>query len=176
VPDPISALLNRPDGQSQSLTLRTAIPNPDLQLGSATAVIDWPALPFEPTGIYSVTVMAGGGISVSLPFLVEVPTEEKILVVPQAGTPGTLFQVYYVNFDMNSTATIDLYGEDNPVIGGYHEMSQRSIWTVMIDRPLAGSPGKGWAQATLASQATDVPAAYSVTYDNKRVFDLFWLR
>jgi LysM repeat protein len=176
VPDPVSAFLARADGQTQSVNLLSTLPNPDLQTGDAQAFIDWPALPFEPTGPYTMTVMRSDSTPVNFLFFVIPPSTERILVVPQARQRGAVFQVYYVNFNLNSTATIDLYGEDDPVVGGFHEMSLLNSHPVTINQPLAGSSGKGWAQESLVSHANNMPAAYSLTFDNRRIFDLFWLR
>jgi LysM repeat protein len=176
VDDPVSASVTSTDGQPRQVTLLSAIPNPDLQMGNAQAVIDWPALPFEPTGLHTMTVSSADGTVVDFVFLVLSPTTERILTVPPLGPPGTTFQVYYVNFDLNTTPTFEFYGEDEPVVGGSHELSLRTPWEVNVDQPLMGVSGKGWAQKLLDSEPTDARAAYSITYDNKRVFNLFWLK
>ncbi len=173
---PVSASITREDGQVMQVTLRNTIPNPDLQIGNARAVVDWPVLPFEPTGIHTMTVTRSDGPPVDFRFLVAIPNEERILTVPQAGEPGTIFQVYYVNFDMNATETFEFYGEDEPAVGRNHHFSQRSSWQVVINQPLVGLGGKGWAQVPLASEIYNSLGAYSITFDNRRIYDLFWLR
>jgi hypothetical protein len=172
-----SASVTRSDGLTQEVELLASIPNPDLRKGSAEAVIDWSALPFHPTGMYTLTVTYE--ITETLNFWVEAPTKEQILTVPPSGPPGTTFQVYYVYFDLNTTPTFDFYGEDEPVEGGDHNLTYRRSWQIPITQPLTGVMGdKGWAQAPLVSAASDLPAAYAITYDyqGKGIFDLFWLR
>jgi hypothetical protein len=176
VEDPVSASVTRTDGQAQQVTLLSAVPNLDLQMGNAQAVIDWPALPFEPTGAHTMTVSAGDGTVVDFLFLVIPPTTEYILMVPPLGPPGTTFHVYYVNFDLNTTPTFEFYGEDEPAVHRTHEFSLRSTRQINVDQPLMGVSGKGWAQRFLISEPSDARAAYSITYDNKRVFNLFWLK
>lgn len=172
--DPVTAVVTGEDGSSKSVPLLSTLPNPDLKSGNAQAFIDWPALPMEPTTVHTMTVTSGDGTAIDFLFLVQNPTKERILAVPPAGPPGTVFQVYYVNFELGSTATIDFYGEDEPSVGAVHEMSQRSSWTVSIDKPLANNGG--WTQKPLVSEETDLPGAYSITFDGQRIFNLFWLQ
>jgi hypothetical protein len=173
---PLSASLVQSDGAQQSVALHTALLNPDLQPGRATAFVSWPALPTTATGVYTLTVAAENSATAQIAFLVVRPPQERIVVVPQSGPPGTAFQVYLVGFQLNSTVTLDLFGEDSPAIGSEHILSQRSRLQARIDQPLAGASGRGWAQLTLQSAASDMPAAYAITYDNRRVTTLFWIR
>ncbi len=173
---PLSATVTLSDGSIQPVQLLGAAPNPDLPQGNAQAVIEWPALPIQPTGTYTLTVASSAESQVAFPFLITAPTQEFILPVPAAGPAGTIFQIYYVNFDFNSTPTFDFYGEDHPVAGGDHVLSHRRRWQISITTPLVGSDGKGWAQAPLESTPADPPAGYAISYDNKRVLNLIWLR
>jgi hypothetical protein len=176
--NPVSARLSRPDGLTQTIELLTEVPNPDLQMGDAQAVIDWPALPFEPANEwYTVTVTDSTGIPEEFRFLVARPTEtteKRILIVPPAGPPGTVFHVYYVNFDLNTEPEFVFYGEDVPAVGDDHHMTYRDDWKVRIPQPLGD--GKGWGQASLISFATDRLGAYSITHNEKEIYNLFWLR
>jgi hypothetical protein len=171
-----SATVTLSDGSARSVQLFNSVPNADLPLGNAVAVVDWPALPFDPTGLYTVTILSNDGNQRQLQFQVDPPTQEHILTVPSAGPPGTVFDVYYVNFDLNTSPTFDFYGEDQPNTGGDHTLLHLGSWQVTINQPLNSLPGKGWAQASLSSASTDRRAAYSITFDSWRVFNLFWLR
>ncbi|MBN2007520.1 MAG: LysM peptidoglycan-binding domain-containing protein [Anaerolineae bacterium] len=172
---PVSAYVTREDGQHQQVDLLTAHPNPDLSMGNAQAVIDWVALPFEPTGVHTMTVKRGDESQVDFIFLVQYPKTERIVVIPPVGPPGAVFQVYYVNFDLNTAPTIDVYGEDIPLLMGTHELSQRSTFSILINQPLTGQPGKGWGQGPIVSQTYNAPGAYAVTFDHRRVYGMFWL-
>ncbi len=173
---PNAARVTLRDGSTRSVTLYAAPPNPDLQRGNSQAVVEWPALPVNATGLYTLTVTDAAGNSAVMPFLVLTPTMEHILAIPPSGSPGTTFQVYYTYFDLNSRPTFDFYGENQPVVGADHKLSHRSQWRIAITQPLAGIAGKGWAVAALASLRTDRRAAYAIGYDNRRVVSLFWLR
>ncbi len=172
---PVSATVKLSDGSLQSLQLLNSIPNPDLKMGNAQAVVEWLALPTQPIGNYVLSINDGSQ-QAQFPFQIILPTREHILTVPAAAPPGTVFHVYYVNFPLNTIAVFDFFGENQPAVGGDHTLSHRGSWQVPVTQPLTNSPGKGWAQALLTSAASDLPAAYSITYDNLRIFDLFWLR
>ncbi len=172
---PVSAVINLSDGSTQSAQLISSIPNPDLRIGNAVAIVDWPSLPNQPTGLYTLTISSGDGTQAQLQFQVNPPTTEHILTVPASGPPGTTFTVYYVNFDLNTSPIFYFYGEEQPTVGGDHTLPFLGSWQVTITEPLASVPGKGWAQLPLSSASTDRPAAYSITYDNWRIYNLFWL-
>jgi hypothetical protein len=178
---PISATVTRSDGLIQSVELREDIPNPNLDKGQAQAVIDWPALPFyptDPTINYTLVITDSSGASASFPFWVEPPVKEYILPVPQASSPGTTFLVYYVNFDLNTTPTFNLYGADQILQDGQAELTHRDSWPVSITQPLLDSTGKmkGWALKPLPSVTTDIRATYVITYYNKNTYEKIWLR
>ena len=173
---PAQAAVTLSDGTRVQVELLQAMPNPDWPTGRPQAVIDWPALPTQPTGVYTLTVASGGASQASLEFMVTLPTQEYILLVPAAGPPGTTFQVYYVNFAMNSTPTFEFYGEDQPVVDMPHVLSHRNRWQISITQLLPGTNDRGWAQAPLVSVASDRPAAYAISHDFNRVFNLIWLR
>lgn len=173
---PASASVVLSDGSIQGIPVLGSIPNPDLRTGNAMAVVGWPALPNQPVGIYTITISTADGIQAQLQFQVNPPSVEHILTVPDAGLPGTIFDVYYVNFEINTSPTFTFYGEEQMGIGGDHTLSYLGTWQVAINQPLQSSPGKGWGQQSLISAVTDRVAAYSITYDNWRIFNLFWLR
>lgn len=176
---PAVAKLTWPDGLTQQVELLIAIPNPDLNKGEAQAIIDWPALPFYPTGRYTMTVTnsTGSQVTTPFPFKLKLPERERILVVPPAGPPGTIFQTYYVSFTLNMTATFDFYAEEQTSAGNDHDLTYRRSWSVYINQPLSGATGKGWAQLPLLSIARDSRVAYTISYNNRSVMsDLFRLR
>lgn len=175
---PTSASVILSDGSVQPVAvLDPATVDRDLIINRAQAVIGWAALPTHPNGVYTVTIADSNGDQAQLEFLVKPPTKKHILVVPHAGTPGTTFQVYYVNFDLNMAVTFDFYGEDQPtIVRGLHTLSYRGQWTILITEPLPGSSDKGWAQAPLVSAPTDLRAAYSITYNQLEIYTLFRLQ
>ena len=172
---PVSAAVTLSDGSVQSISLLDSIPNPDLRMGNAMAVVDWTALPTQPVGFYTITITSADGTQAQMQFQVNSSTTEHILTVPSVGPPGTAFNVYYVNFDLNTSPTFIFYGENQPTFGD-HTLLQLGSWQITIDQPLAALPGKGWALQSLPSATTDPPGTYSITYDFKRIFNLFWIR
>jgi LysM repeat protein len=173
---PVKATMTLSDGSSQPVELLRPKLNPDLPPGRAQAVVDWPALPFHPTGPYTLTVVSGSGKPEPFYFHVTQPTAEHILAVPAADPPGTIFRIYYVYFPLTSTQTIDFYGEDQPVTGADHTLSHRNQWQIPITQPLAGTNDKGWAvQTQLESLPGDQPGAYAIRYGFTGVYDVIWL-
>jgi hypothetical protein len=152
------------------------MPNPDLQLGNAQAVVEWLALPvLQQTGLYTITVGTSDGIIASIPVYILPPSQEHILVVPLIGSAGATFQVYYVNFDLG-TQTFDFYGEERPVVGIDHSLSHRDQVQVAITNPLATIDGKGWAQQPVISATTVEPGVYAIAPSNLSATGSFWLR
>jgi LysM repeat protein len=158
--------------------------NLDIQVNvtNTKAAVTWPALPSQPTGVYTLTLTESSGSQKSLNFEVITPTQEHILTVPSVGPSGTVFQVYYVNFDVYTDAstmpTFEFWSEEPTLGQGSYELSYRRSWQVPITQPLAGVSGKGWEQVPLPVEAADLPAAYSVAfvYDGGKRYTLFWLR
>lgn len=173
---PASAIVTLSNGSTQTVELLRIVPNPDFPIGKAQGVIDWSALPFHPTGVYTVTVTGGSGALAQRAFVVAPPTDEHILTVPSAGPPGTTFDVYYTNFALNTTPTFDFYGEDAPVVGAKHMLTYRTSWQVAITEPLEGTSERGWGKAQLVSVTRDRPGTYVITYDYLRVYTFLWLR
>jgi hypothetical protein len=173
---PASAAVALSDGVSQTLDLLHALPNPDLQIGSAQEVAEWLALPIYATGIYTLTVIDTSGNQAALPFRVDPPSRERILTVPEAGPPGTTFQVYYIYFDLRTSQMFEFYGEDEASATPLHHLSHRASWQIAIDQALGGGGSKGWAQAALPSASTDDRKAYAISYNNNAAYVLFWLR
>jgi LysM repeat protein len=164
--------------------------NPDLpdkpdvpEDGRAQFVIDWPALPTRPISKteedkYILTVSsADGQITARHEFQVIQPTTEHILVVPAIGSPGTTFDVYYTNFKLDSTQTIDFYGEDEPVVGKEHPLSKRDEWHIPITNKLSDTEDKGWAmqEPPLQSFPGDRMGAYAIRYGFTNIYDVIWL-
>jgi LysM repeat protein len=179
----ITATILQPDGLEVSVAVQAEHPNRDLKMGGASAVINWPAIPEKPLGAYQLAVDAGDGIADTLNFWVEAtkPPDEhpelgRILVVPVSGLPGTSFVVYFVNFDLGATLQVELYGENNPVVGQAHDMTGRYTFSVDILKPLDGVPGKGWGRYDLPSDPGDPRGGYVIVYNNKEVVAQFWIQ
>jgi hypothetical protein len=171
-----SAMVTLSDGSTQAVALLSEVPNLDLTNGNARFVIDWPALPIHPLGEYTLTVQHGEGLSETLVFRVLQPKTQYILPIPMVGSAGSTFQIYYVNFPINTTATIELYREDQVTIDGTHILSHIGRLQVTITTAMPDSEGKGWAVETLTSQPSDPISVYGLSYDADRVFSLIWLR
>ena len=147
----------------------------------AQAVIEWAAVPTDastqPIGIHTLIITDGSGNKEERQFMVKLPTKKHILVLPHADAPGRTFQVYFVNFDLNTDATFELYGEDQPSsVRGKHTLTHRGQWTIPITKSLPQSSDKGWAQAPLVSASTDLRVAYSISYNQNEIYTLFWLK
>lgn len=163
------------NGQSQQINIFSTNPNPDLKMGNAQAVFVWSALPNQPIDVYSLTVSDDNDNQSSIEFLVILPKKERILVVPPAGPRGSTFEVYYTNFGLNLTLSIDLHGENTPSVGGIHYLDYLGSWEITINQPISGMSGQGWAKSTLVSSPSDSGGVYLISFDNRSVFDIFWL-
>jgi hypothetical protein len=185
----ITATVTLSDGSIQTVELLSFVPNPDLpsspkdsqEQPRLKAVIDWPALPTQPLGDYVLRVGYADDKQVEQVFSVDPPTSQYILPVPAAGSPGTAFDIYYINFTVNTTREIELYGEDSPPTPGLnHRFRFRDRWQITITQPFAppipGLEGQGWEMVLLESKPEDTLALYAITHDRERVSNLIWLR
>jgi hypothetical protein len=185
---PISATVTRSDGLIQPVKLLTEKPVPDLNMTKMPqAVIDWPALPFYPTGQYTLTVISSDGslfgcnrITRGQPckFRVDPPNQEYILPVPAAGPPGTNFLVYYVNFDPDNPLKVNLfYAENEALLPGSISISRRGSWTITMSQPLIDASGaaRGWAVDPLPSNDTDLKSTYVISAENSSAYAGIWL-
>lgn len=178
--EPDSASITWPNGQIQPVELQETLPNPTLQKGNAQAIIDWPVLPFYPTDNYTLTVTGTLGTRKELPFTVVFPSmasiDEHILVIPSAGPLGTTFQVYYVGFTLNSTATLTIYGKSDSTftLNGADPVLLRGVVEdpVYINQPFLDPPekyiDKGWGLALLYLAKTEPPGLYFIQDDERK--------
>jgi len=114
----------------------------------------------------------------SMPFTFHVgspPAREEILPVPQAGPPGTIFQVFYVGFPLNSTPTFEFYRKQGITETGtiYSYLNQ---WQIPITQTLAGANDKGWGVQQLASFPDDAPDSYVIFHERPRIETFLLLR
>lgn len=172
----VQANVTLSDGSIQNALILSSMPNPVLQQGTADAVIVWSALPAQPTGMYSMTLIdnAGNQNDTPFPFWIELPTQEYILAVPAAGSPGTTFDIYYVNFDLNVTLEIELYREQS-FDGTNYTFTYQSGWDVTITNPLAGLAGKGWFTHPLTTSPSEPLLAYLI-HHQLSAYTIYWLK
>jgi LysM repeat protein len=173
-----TAVITMSNGTTQLITLADSVLHPDLDSDS-NPFVAWAAKPTHPIGSYELSIV---GVPDFPPFAFQVvkPTREHILAVPVAGSPGSNFEMYYVNFPIDSVAQIDLYEEDKPAVLT-HTLSFRRNDLIRIDQPftqpeLSSLSNLGWALGTFQTAANYPLAAYGAAYDNRRIFTLFWLR
>ncbi|MBE0698997.1 MAG: hypothetical protein IH586_18925, partial [Anaerolineaceae bacterium] len=146
-------------------------------------VVEFPVLPTYSTSNnigdeYMISINGAGGRHAEAKFYIfPVGTQkiERILVVPVLDAPGKKFDVYYVNFPMDASLKVSLYGEDNPKTRESHPMVGRISWTVTITNPMPDNPKLGWAMETLTSEDGDSKAGYAVYYSPLGIKALFWL-
>lgn len=167
------------DGTSQQITPVTTLPNLDLEMNTATAVIDWPVLPTHPVGRYTVTMTATNGITASTWFTVITPTKARILAVPSANPPGTPFDLYFVNFEQDVAHDIAFCH------AAWTEGKERSYEPISCHRrevqmdEVQNDEGEiWWAHESWTVEATSLPAPLAViAYDDPMdTYALFWLR
>jgi hypothetical protein len=167
---------------SQDVTVLPVPANPDEdeEKNDAQAVVEWPALPGQPIGHYVLSVATSGDekIEITQGFDVKAPGSPHVLIVPEVGSPGKIFEVYYVFFELNTALDVALYGEDTPVEKQNHFVTGRDSTTVVIDQELPYSTGKGWAKQSLESSPDDIRSGYAVVffYMNNSYKRLFWLK
>lgn len=187
--DLATVTITRSDGITRQLEIwpPAAVPGRVLSYShQATGFVEWPALPFHPTGPYTLTVTDGSGTS----FLPQSPTfivtrpltlASYILPIPAAGSPGTSFLIYYVNFDRGETLDFSLHYIDKPPQqpDDYDQLQlthQTHSWPIPINEPLNGSSGKGWGVSSLSSSATDLQGTYVISSTNRDIYQPIWLQ
>lgn len=172
----LTATMQLADGTQQHVDLLPDVPNLDLSRGGAKYVVDWPALPTQPLGIYTLTVEGASAPIPPKPFGVEAPSTQYILPVRLSGPPGTEFEIYYVNFSIGTQPTIEFYRQDTPTRAGEHIFAHIGRWQIPIAHSMSHDDTKGWAVATLKSAGGDPATTYALGFDNVRVFSYIWLR
>lgn len=170
------ATVKMSDGTSQQITPVTTLPNLDLEMNTATAVIDWPVLPTHPVGRYTVTMTATNGITASTWFTVITPTKARILAVPAANPPGTPFDLYFVNFEKEEAHDIAFCHANWTGERSYEPISCHRR-AVQMDEVRNDEGEIWWAHESWTAEATSLPAPLAViAYEDTERYALFWLR
>ncbi len=179
-----TAIITMSNGLPQTVTLESSVLDPDLNKlvgdGPPLPLVAWAALPTHPLGRYALSIVGVPNVE-PFEFDVRAPTREHILAVPVADSPGRVFQMYYVNFNLNDVAQIEFYEEDQSSTELSHTLSFRRIDLVRIDQlfpqpQLSSRTDKGWTMVPFSTEADYPRAAYGAAYDKQRIFTLFWLR
>ena len=179
----VSATVTLPDGSPLQANLYDEHPNDDLQKGSASKIIEWPAIPGQPTGWYSMVLTDNlGNATPPFPFRVDAPTKAHILPMPALGLIGKPMQIYYVFFDYQSVQTFMLFGEKQATETTDHTLDFLQQWEVPIikdfkfDNLTYNVPaGKGWAVYELPIPSSYQPGAYAITDLDRILNYLFWI-
>jgi len=171
-PSTITAQLIGPGG-TQTLSVLTTIPNPDLQMNTAQRVIPWSATCDLPLGSYLLDVKDRNGNQSQLTFNLAETVFQRILTVPQSGPAGTTFHVYYCGYSAqaNQDVAVDLYyGVKRTDSQGGYDFFQIDSWSILIN-------ANGWAVQTLQSSSGDSTRPYLINDRNEALkgYDLLWL-
>lgn len=172
----VQANVTLSDGSVQNVPILASMPNPVLQQGTADVVVIWSALPTQPIGTYTMTLLDSGGNQNNVPFqfFIELPTEEYILAVPAVGSPGFTLDIYYVNFDLNTSLGIELFREQS-FDGTNYTFTFQNGWDVTITNPLVGLPGKGWISHSLTTSPSDPLLAFLI-HHQLSAYTIYWLK
>lgn len=185
---PATAMVTRSDGITRSLKIwpSSVLPNLDLKMSDeARSFVEWVALPFHPTGTYTLTVTDNNSIPFPLdPSTFAVvppdPSTAYILPVPPSGPPGTSFLIYYVNFELGQTLDFKLAFAGNSPIQrdprAPYEVHPAGDWRVQITEPLLRINGKGWGQKILSSNSTNLEGTYVITSTHSEIHQKIWLQ
>jgi hypothetical protein len=180
----LKAVATSDSGQQFSLNVYPKHPVPYLNIGNTLGVIDFPAIPDWPIGLYTVTVTIGSqsakisGIRITPPNAVQ----SFILPVPVTGSPGDTLDIYYVNFPKDTKINVVLYSADPPEMRAeYDGLIPRLSWSTLIDHPLevVGTPlaePAGWAMEPLTFPPGAEINAYAVADQNWRGISLIWIK
>jgi len=139
----IQAQVTLPDGTSRQNRLRTDT--------AGTALWEWFALPGDLLGDYAVRGIQGGREAVGS-FSVGAAASPKVVVIPDSGPPGTIFQIALGGFQPGTRGALPLY-RDEP-----HYARYITEMPFEIDQ-------RGEARLTLATDADDLPGSYSLLLD-----------
>lgn len=170
-----SAFVTMSNGQIEPLDILSSMPNPILQQGNATALVAWSALPIHPFSQsgeqYSLTFTDSNGSDTTRTFWIEQPTRAYILAVPPVKGPGSSFDIYYVNFGINTNLNIEMYQEVS-FDGKQYTFAYISEWEVTVNNALPN--GNGWVMRPLQLNASSPILAYLVHYQ-LQAYSIFWL-
>ncbi|MBI1881879.1 MAG: LysM peptidoglycan-binding domain-containing protein, partial [Chloroflexi bacterium] len=160
---PTSALVTWPDGQTQQGADLFKVPFTDPKTNAKTSevAIVWPALPFYPTGTYTVTVTSPASIP-PLPFTITLPAKDRILAVPPVGFPGDTFQVYYVRVPATGGVITMIVGLKEPT-SPQKPLSIGTDHLFKIDKA-------EWGMSPLYLGPTESPGDYVVSNDITKTF------
>ena len=171
--NPASAFVTRSDGIVWSIPVQTNPAYPllienepktlkILQTGTfsnPTAVVNWAALPFHPTGAYTLSLTGTTllppveTITVSTVFTVSYPRviTPSILIVPAISQPNTNVAVYYSNYPLTTNPEFTLLTTHTLALTPTQfNTYSKEPWSVTIDQPWPKTD-RGWGFTLLAS-------------------------
>jgi len=171
-PNTITAEMSGPS-DTQSLSILSAIPNPDLQMHLAQRVITWNATCDLPVGSYTLDIKDGNGNQSQLIFNLTETLFQRILTIPQSGPAGTAFQIYYCGYpaEANQEVLVDFYyGVKRTDQQGGYDFYHIYSWNILIN-------ANGWATQTLSSFPGDPTRAYLIDDRDGALkgYDFMWL-
>lgn len=160
-------------------------PTGTIEITKATSVVEWYALPFHPTGVYTLIVKGKGTVpepafagltrftttfTVSQPAAAAPP---EILVMPSTGRPGQNLAVYYTNFPLGATPRFTLLRQQVGITETYQ--STAPPWPVSIDQPFGD---RGWGFNLLAAPTAALTGTYTISQvtGTENVTGTFWLK
>ncbi|MBI1880286.1 MAG: hypothetical protein HYR94_19040 [Chloroflexi bacterium] len=179
-PDPatLTAQLIGPGGPPQRLDVRHYLPiKPNIfqvTIGQPQGVVVWNAIcdkPLPSDVPYTLIMEDRQGGRAELKFKLKSTTRQRILAIPQAGSPGTTFQVYYCGYiaKANENIEIDLFYDITTKPGVTPTAVHATSWNVFINQD-------GQGKQSLPSLSTDPIGRYLLrAHDPNRGIDVVWL-
>ncbi len=185
----LTATMIWPNGKKQTLDVQYYLPPtvPPFELGvmgNAVGVFTWYAICNLPLGQYSLVIKDNiQNRSAQINFELKKAEFGRILPVPEAGSAGTTFYVFYCDYEPNTRVTVDLFYQaarliyatptprptpepqcpSIPCSVALHDpdisWKQADRWEVFIN-------SDGWASHTLPSSKGDLGVAYLLKGDS----------
>lgn len=137
-----------------TLPVHSTAPDPDHPLEKAQAALVWyPTCDLTP-GTYTLTVKDQRDNVASKTIELKATGAAYIMVIPPAGAPGSVFQVYYCNYKPGATVSIDFYRFIERQ-GSKDVFHRTASWDVQIN-------AAGWMCHEIPSSAADLVGSYAV--------------
>jgi hypothetical protein len=133
----LMAEMNGPGCAQTPPTVLPTIPNLDLQMHNAQAVVVWNATcDLQPgENVYTLKMWDGTGSQAQLAFSLQTTRFQRILATPyQSGPASTIFQLYYCGYAVGTEVVVDFYyGVKRSDLQGGYDFFHTESWNVLID-------------------------------------------
>ena len=127
----------------------------------------WPPNGPVTPGTYTLTASQTGAQAVTETVTVTEPQQQRVLVYPRRGDPGTTFDVYLGGFPRNQPAVLRVYRCDNQPRGGNPLACQDSDNRVYVTSlPPIQVDGSGRAKVSLRSLPSDPKTEFALLSDD----------